>query len=714
MNYCVKNCLAFFLFLMTSLVGYGQATRHVMAIQDKGKMSLIGEKTHFLKDEGGKLSLHDILKPQHQKKFQQIKQNVFTHPATEAVFWFKFRLENQTKKDLWLEIGSPFDTWYADFYAPTSSGVYPAPKLLGALRPQENNEYPSNYYCVLLVEKNDSTAKTYYLKVSGKMPHTRILRVGTVQALARHSNVYLYAVAIFVGLLLGMIIYNGFLFYSIKERVYLIYTLMLVMFLVTTPFENGYPLFYGDWLWHNFIVWDNIGFVTGTLFATYYLKLATTARRFYYWLWFLTFLGFGVLGVLNLFNLLSLPVLLELSQVVILIFVFSLLFCGIYLWVKGNQNARLYTLAWLFFIVSIFIFIFMINGFLSVNWFTQNIIYVGVSSEVLIFALALGHQYNMLKQEKEAAQERNMQLIAKQNEVLEQKVKEKTQGLQNANEELVTSNEELLQSQEEIAAQRDQLERNHKLITQSITAAKNIQQATLPSEQYIQTFIQHHFILYKPRDIVSGDFYWVELVKNNLFLIAVDCTGHGVPGAFMSMVANTLLDNIIKVNKVFDPAEILTNLHQEIKQGLNQEQTGNNSGMDVALVKLHDYAKNQVNVEFAGAKRPLIYIPSDTFELQEIKGTRTSIGGSQGNMIAFETHQVALPKGSYLYFGSDGLADQNNKKRKKFGEKRLKQFIQDNHSLALSKQKQLLEQALLKHMEGTKQRDDILWIGVQV
>jgi serine phosphatase RsbU (regulator of sigma subunit) len=293
---------------------------------------------------------------------------------------------------------------------------------------------------------------------------------------------------------------------------------------------------------------------------------------------------------------------------------------------------------------------------------------------------------------------------------------------QKANRRLNKLNQELHQQQEEIISQRDFIENQNKslsekntLITQSIKAAKNIQEATLPFASRIDAFLNEYFCIYQPKDIVSGDFYWIEKIEQQIFVVAVDCTGHGVPGAFMSMITNTLLDHIIKVQGIRQPKEVLQHLHIKFGYALKKEESKTNSGMDVGLCVLSTPPDTPMTeVKFAGARRPLHYVTPQTQTLNEIRGTRRSIGSKRRENLSFEEHTIPLPKGSMFYLSSDGYADQNDENRVKMGGKRFQQHLLDVWQLPVGRQKKELIYQLNAYMKNTEQRDDILLLGIRV
>ena len=266
----------------------------------------------------------------------------------------------------------------------------------------------------------------------------------------------------------------------------------------------------------------------------------------------------------------------------------------------------------------------------------------------------------------------------------------------------------------EIKSKSSNLEQQQRLLMDSIRYAQQIQSAILPESEEIQLIFDESFVMYRPAELVSGDFYWLNANENKVFLAVVDCTGHGVPGAFMSMIGNTLLNKIVKENQSQNPSDILEELHIEVKIALHQEKHKNDDGMDVAfcVIEKLPHSPNEVKVVFAGAKRPLWYYSNGEFN--EIRGTKRSIGG-QSKYRPFENHAFILPKGSLLYLTSDGFNDQHNLERKKFGKMQLMELIKQNANLPLVQQATNYQQALDDHMQGgVKQRDDITFVGIKL
>ncbi|TAE16059.1 MAG: hypothetical protein EAZ95_08140 [Bacteroidetes bacterium] len=281
------------------------------------------------------------------------------------------------------------------------------------------------------------------------------------------------------------------------------------------------------------------------------------------------------------------------------------------------------------------------------------------------------------------------------------------------NKLLAEKNAEILAQRDAVEAGKREIELKNEYISSSIMYAKTIQDAVLPARDLMRNIFPEHFIINFPKDVVSGDFYWLRVFGDGYILVGADCTGHGVAGAFMTLIGGTLLDKITEAEKVHSPQEILNRLHVEISKLLQQDQTGNTNGMDAVVLYVVPRA-NEVEITFCGAKNSLYYTVGKDVEIQKLAGTRKGIGGIQNENIHFANQTITLPKDSMLYFGSDGLIDQNDHKRKRLGETRLRNLLQEMATLPMAQQQQHLIQYLLEFMENTIQRDDILWIGIRV
>jgi len=296
-----------------------------------------------------------------------------------------------------------------------------------------------------------------------------------------------------------------------------------------------------------------------------------------------------------------------------------------------------------------------------------------------------------------------------------QHLQEKQAEIETNNQELKFLNHRLKSGESVITKAYDQLQSRNKQLKNNIRAALTIQQAILPTPQLLNELLPKHFIIYLPKDIVSGDFYWSNRIGNKTVVIFADCTGHGVQGAFMSLIGHNLLDKIILQQKNTDPAKILTQLNEQVSVALHQQEVRSIEGMDIGVVIMEPATDGYTHLTYAGAKRPLYYISTDKpQQICVVKGVRKSIGGLQQRNRVFENTQITLPKGSMLYGGTDGLTDQHDFNRAKLGSLRLKEILLEIHDLPIKEQETSLFAIIQSHMINTEQRDDMLWMGIRV
>ncbi len=351
-------------------------------------------------------------------------------------------------------------------------------------------------------------------------------------------------------------------------------------------------------------------------------------------------------------------------------------------------------------------------------YFTQ----LGIAGQCIVLALGLANEIRGRVQGEVQAKQALIALKEQANRVLEQKVKERTEALQRANESITHQNEELIQSQEEIARQRDYITQKNKelqltieRIGSSMKAAKTIQKAILPSERFMKMLFRSYFVVSLPKDVVSGDFFWVaQMDDGKVILVVADCTGHGVPGALMTMISHILLDKVVKLWKITEPPKIFEVLHREISQVLQQKETGDQNGMDAAIICFEPQQEGMRKATFCGARTNGYVVSHQHKTLKVLKGSRKSVGGKQDPAKEFVAKSFMLAPKDFVYLGSDGLVDQNNDLKRRFGKQNLEKLLLANHHLPAQTQGEAIVQNLKQHMGKAIQRDDILWVGVQI
>jgi serine phosphatase RsbU (regulator of sigma subunit) len=289
--------------------------------------------------------------------------------------------------------------------------------------------------------------------------------------------------------------------------------------------------------------------------------------------------------------------------------------------------------------------------------------------------------------------------------------------LQEKNVAINKQKEEIQHQQEQLKAINQKIEKQNENIKSSIHYALTIQQALLPSKEELDNFFESYMI-YRPRDIVSGDFYWVnETIPENgftkkIFVAVADCTGHGVPGAFLSMIGIKLLNSIVNERKQHDPKVILEMLNSAIQKALKQDEKANDDGMDICLCRLEKVHENKFKVIYSGARRPLYY--SSDHNLHVLPGDRKTVGGRFYKEQAFTNQELWLKPGERIYLTSDGIADQNAPSRQKFGSKKLIKILEESLRLPMKEQKTVVEKAIDAFQQNEKQRDDISLMAIKL
>jgi serine phosphatase RsbU (regulator of sigma subunit) len=287
--------------------------------------------------------------------------------------------------------------------------------------------------------------------------------------------------------------------------------------------------------------------------------------------------------------------------------------------------------------------------------------------------------------------------LGQRERILEMKVAERT--------------EEVVRQKEEVERQGRRVVDLYKNVTDSIRYAKRLQESILPPDRHIRELLPESFVYYRPKDIVSGDFYWVERAGNKVVFAAVDCTGHGVPGAFMSLVGHNALNQSVKEYGRTRPSEILADLNRMAYNALHKDRDPGmvRDGMDLALCT---YDKDNGVLEYAGANSPLYLLRAG--EVLQYTPDKVAVGSNELPTGSFTDHRIELQPGDVVYLFSDGYADQfGGPQGKKFMYRRFRELLQGIHQQPMEDQRTALVDAFTKWRGGHEQVDDILVIGLR-
>ncbi len=508
---------------------------------------------------------------------------------------------------------------------------------------------------------------------------------------------------IFLGIMLIMILYHLPLFIQVKEISYLYYLFYIIAFLGFFVNKEGYiyevmPQFTSAPL-NTFLL--EVFLLLFLLFGRSYLDTAKTLRA---WdrilVMAIGFILFGLVLTLVIILLTGtghfVPYFLQIIVLSINILsatasLFLAIMPAFILKKMHFAPARYFLVANGFLILGV-ILLFTLNNF-SLG---KHGLEIGVTLQIVTFSVGLGGKINLLKRDRELAQRRiidqlreNAALKDKVNRELEDKVNERTR---------------------EIQLQKEQIERQNKEIKYSFDYAKRIQSTVLPPNEVFENLFAEHFIFLKPRDIVSGDFYWISQRENKIFITASDCTGHGVPGSLMSMLGITLLHEIVNEKYVSHSEEILNELRFSIARTLKQEgKPGEQKdGMDMVML-IYDRASQKL--EFSGANNPIYIVRNG--EMTEYKGNNMPVA-YYDNMTDFTRHSIQLKRGDRIYLFTDGFPDQfGGPLGKKFKYKPFKELLLEVHDRPMEEQKRILQMVFDEWKGSLDQIDDVLVMGLR-
>lgn len=722
----------FISFSITNSVAQG----NIISLSRDSSSYALGHRVEILGYKGNGLNIENILLPQNQKKFELSQQASPNHGFSILNYWFKIKIEGKAEevrgKEWLFQMKNPnIDTLSVYFLNEKNEIVHQyhtGDRLPFAKRPILY--YKFNF--PIPFEKSEKL--TVYVHACGFYSKMHDLMLIEETALFDDSQ-YGLAFAIFLNTILtALILYNLLLYISLRDIsyfYYIAYLTFVAMHLIATT-GLGYQFLYPTFpTFANYI--SNASATVGgsfmLLFSYHFLKVRTLFPVWVHWiLYSLVGLGFFIFAwiIIAIWSPWYIPYIMTTFAVQLLSSLMLIITLGIWGLYKGSRAAKFFLAAWVAMFVPTSLSIVRVWGIELSVLFSDYGVQIGTALEALLLSFGLADKIKVMEIEKRKAQQdtihalrENENMIREQNNTLEQKVKERTLALAEANDEMIAFNEELNQTNEELSTtleivnyQKNDIEQKNQAILDSINYAKRIQEAILPTKDDFNRLLPDSFVFFKPRDIVSGDFYFLAEKNEQIILSAIDCTGHGVPGAFMSLIAKELLDQIILEHGITESDIILNELHKGIRKALKQEESDNRDGMDLSLLVID---KQNRQVQFAGAKNALIYIQDG--KIEKIKGDSFTIGGEQREQKrVFNKHNIPiLDTPTYFYLFTDGFQDQfGSELDKKFSFAQLKQTFFAVHTQDMLAQKEHLTTTFLHWVGKRKQTDDVLIVGIKI
>ncbi|MCX6181862.1 MAG: SpoIIE family protein phosphatase [Bacteroidetes bacterium] len=701
-------------FVLSTKTGFAKVAPNekVLVLNDNMSGEFIGDYFYIVKDTNYKWNINTVTDPAFDKNFvrSDLKRSNFGNE--ELAIWNKLTVTNQSDHEWLFDIG----VWTLDsisVYYPNADGSYRVVND-GRAFPFADKKYKSDSYLFdLNIPKGDTL--TIYFRVCSfimQYPTQVYVKEGYINE-AHNRDLTL---GLYIGLIILVIFYNFFIWWSTKDVDYLYYTVYAVFT----------ALFVGeiDGLGHEFIFNGIFSFfrLHGPLFVAmssissiaFSVKFLETKRRARRLDKVLRYIFIPALIVVIIIDLLGDKLLASLlNQGIGFIAIFILIAAAIYSYRSGLLAARYFLLAKISYFIGIMLFILKTAAVLPYNTFYNHAIETGLCLEMILFSFALAGKLNQYEKDKNRAIEKNQKLIREQNTKLELMVGERTQELQ---AEKLRSDELLIdvtEQKKETEKQKFIIEAKHKEIRASINYAERIQRSLLATHKILSENLHEYFVLFEPKDIVSGDFYWANKLSNNNFaLVTADSTGHGVPGAIMSILNISCLEKAIEAEKLTQPADILNHTRRKIIETLQKGGVvhGGKDGMDVSLV-CFDFANRKMI--YASANNPIWIIRNKT--IIELSVNKMPVGKHDKDHESFTQHEVSIEKGDMIYTFTDGIPDQfGGPKGKKFMYKKLKELLLSIADESLDHQKKIIANVVKQWKGDLVQTDDITVVGVRI
>lgn len=670
----------------------------------------IADQLKIYEDTTHKASIEDILNGYYDYEGRQLEHSIENLDFTTSSWHTNFILDNSRGCDiqLFLEVARPI-TNEVNLYEYHDSGTLVGTKRTGDALPFAQKIY-YHQKSIIPIYLRGGEVKNYWLelKSDGEIISLPFILWDEMEFEKRNQKQQLY-LGIFYGIFLFVFLIYLFFFVILKDKSFLFYIIYVassaLLQFSLDGFTHEFLFRSGGYLSQHFVIFIAGSTVLFVLFyAKAFLKLKERSRRLNNVFKVFTALISIVVGLSLIPGstyVLAYPLINGFSLITILLILIAIAV----LRRKQYKVDPFFALGFLFLIIGAVIFILGNFSIIDMPELTQNSLKVGTLIEILLLSVSMANKYRELQREKEAAQALALKQLEEKNELmsninvkLEQQVKERTKEIEHQKEQLREKNDDILSS---------------------IKYAEHIQKAVLPSMKKFKALLPESFVLFKPRDIVSGDFFWIEEITTSgddnrklIVYAAGDCTGHGVPGAFVHIVGQNFLRLAKYSADVNTPAEALDFLNKGILETFRSEYQDETirDGMDIALCAIdHDAGK----LLFSGAKNPVYIIRNG--ELIELKGDKKPIGSYDDfDSSPFTNQEFALQAGDAIYTFSDGYPDQfGGPKGKKFmygAFKRLLISIQDKE---MGEQKAILESTFEQWRGDLEQIDDVLVIGVK-
>jgi serine phosphatase RsbU (regulator of sigma subunit) len=730
------------------------------------RIQIENEAMEIWEDANGQRSIESVSRVSFRKFFHPIAPSQKLKPF--HVYWLAFKIESTLDIDSeWiLSLGKLTN---ADVYFPNSEGAF-ALKQTGQFVSTTKKDVKTGRFNSVNLFLPAKSVRTVFIRIQNQVnftpdPNALLINKNTWQDLIIKENLIQ---GFFHGLLGMMFFYNFLLFIRVGDRAYFFY---LAYILSTSIYLLNYHGYWGEFIVKDFPVFNYLYMpFTGYLAFIFYLQfmrdyLRSKTQMPYWDIWIRFLMGFFIIimGLMLVIATFDYQFYMKGEKYINAGIMGVLLMVILFILFQNNALSRYFVLGTICMLLGTMV---LLLGSSSVYKITNNVWWyqLGIVLELGLFSLGLSERYKLSEKEVQKARkdlidqlQENQRIQDEANQELEGKVKHRTSEIEKQNEEILMQSEEISAQRDLLELQKVDLEDKNKHITDSIVYASRIQTAIMDDYKEIEDKFEEAFIFYRPKDIVSGDFYWFAevnappstIARQNLvgaasqrgdyeestikhhsevaeipmigskkqnnkikIVIVADCTGHGVPGAFMTVMGNSLLNEIIHEKKITEPAIILSELDKKVMSTLRKQGAKRQlyDGMDMSILTYDEESKT---LHFAGATNPLYMVRND--EIRVINASKYSIGySSYYKDKNFTQESIFVQEGDAFYMTSDGFQDQfGGMQSRKFMKKQFREMLLQISHLPMQTQKLKLGNILDDWRKSNPQTDDILVVGIR-
>lgn len=707
------------LFVLLSILGFSvlSVKAETIPLTPEIQSLNIGVFSDYVEDKKGEMTLKDLMSQSGSKLWINNQKKALSFGYTKSVYWVRANFVNPGDKDL---------SYLVEV-------AYPVIDHISVHILREGNEEIIEFGDKFPFFKRPIEHRNFLfpLTIASKERITMILRVQTTSSmqipLFIHNERYfmqkdqtvMIGLGLYYGAMVIMLLYNLFVYLSVREINYLYYVLYVASttFFITSINGTSYHYLWPDSTWWNdqvLVVSLNGVVVFAVLFTMGFLKIKESRPKSYW-----VFVFFGVVSAGIILFAYKIPYKIGILSGIALV-ILSFIWCMIVTvlrWMDGYSAARFYVLAWFPMLLGGVALALNKIALIPRNILTENAIQYGSVLEVMLLSFALADRLNSEKKERIEAQdlahlqERNARIANENALINERKAREaREHAFEVQRKAKETLEQKVEERTHELNETLDVVKEANSQILSSLRYARMIQLAMLPQSERISEYFSRHFVWWQPRDIVGGDFYYIDAIEPGYIVAVADCTGHGVPGAFMTLIASSELKRIVRGEACYDPGEILTRLNRRIRKTLKQNTATaiSDDGLDIGICVVR---KKELIIEFAGARMDLIYTEDDS--IHTVHGNKNSVGYvSSKTDYVYSRQHIPYLKNMTFYMFSDGITDQIGQESSiRFGKKQLMETIYTNRHLNMELQYKQLKKTLDNYRGERDQMDDMTMIA---